>query len=272
MKHTRIVVRIGRTQNLENYSNARPEIEIEGVLEEGDDPEACKAQLRAEARAFVEEEVDAALEAENIPAKFWKGSRFQVYETQEVWLGAFRRQFRLPPPERLVIIVPEGVPLGERGEGKRWYSQLYRDSGRAMRLDHARQRAREHIADHPERGYRLVDCADGDLAAIPAWVAQLPEARHTVQELAACRALDWYEDHLGLGTRARVVECHYDPQDDGWLVELWAEGVEGARLVYVSSDAPTRFADRPVAVPVFDPADAGERDDDEGGEDDDDKL
>lgn len=247
MQHTRIAVRIGRTQSLENYSNVRPEIEIEAVLAPGDDLEACKAQLRAEARAFVEEEVDSALEAEGIPAKFSAAPRFLVYETREVWLDAFRRQYRVAPPERLLIVTPEGAPLGEGEDaGHRWYGKLFRGE-RGMRLDHALRRAEAHRADYPDRGYRVIFCAGGNLAALPAWVLAPAEARHTAQELAALRAASWYEDHLGLGTRAGVVACYSDDADEGgWFVGLRAEGLEGLRATHVGADGQVRFVGDPA--------------------------
>lgn len=244
MKHTRIVVRVGRTQSLENYSNIRPEIEIEALLEDGDDPEVCKAQLRREAAGFVEEEVDASLEQEGLPAKFWTGPRFRVYETKEVWLDALRRQFKIVPPERLLIIAPEKSAFVTRDEGKHWYRPLYvSGSRRALRLGHARQLAQERIAEH-EHAYHLVDCSDGDLSRIPAWVFEPVEARHSAQELAAVRAGEWYAAHLGLGTRVGVVACAHDFQADAYLVTVWAEGIEGTRVVVVRHDEAPRFVGR----------------------------
>jgi hypothetical protein len=174
VKHTRITVRIGRTQSLENYSNVRPEIEIEGLLEAGDDPAACKAQLLAEARAFVEEVIDEALEREGRGAKFSPEPRFRLAITaEEIYTGnGWTRRQKTTAPERLIALIPQAVAL-QQGDnpGRAWWGEPYGASSK-MRLTHARRAADEWLAGH--EGYRLIDCADGDLSRIPAWAMQPP--------------------------------------------------------------------------------------------------
>ena len=162
-----ITVRYGRTQSLESYSNVRPEITLSAELGDGDDPDAAKAALLYDARAFVEEMIDQALEAEGEHAKFSREPRYQVITTTTVG-GGWSRDPVQEPPERLVIVLPNETRLErhQRDDGVRacWWEE---QAGK-MRLSHALTEAARYLAEHEE--YRLIDASDGDLSRVPAWV------------------------------------------------------------------------------------------------------
>lgn len=160
-----ITVRYGRTQSLESYSNVRPEITLSAELAEGEAPDAAKEQLLAEARAFVEEAIDQAIEQDGRAAKFSREPRYQLIYTSEVWSG-WHRAPKQEPPERLFIILPNDAPI-ERGGGASWWQNPHPVS-RKLRLSHAVTAAGEWLAEHAE--YRLIDASDGDLSKVPAWV------------------------------------------------------------------------------------------------------
>src|SRR5262245_34880619 len=98
MKPTSITVSFGRTQSLREYSNIKPAITLSADLEDGDDPEACRAELLEQARTFVEEQIDLALEADGTPAKFSTAPRYKILHVTDRWIGgAFRGERRIAP-------------------------------------------------------------------------------------------------------------------------------------------------------------------------------
>lgn len=176
-----ITVSYQRTQSLQSYSNVKPGVSITAELSDDDDPRAVYATLFFEAKAFVEEAIDAALEQDGQPAKFAAGPRYRVFVTNRAWAvqeyGDRRRSrdVKVEPPEYLAIIVPHEARL-PRPEGRQWYDELYPSN---MRLSHAHlvmaRHIRAHVSDAPG-GIRIIDCADGDLTRIPAWVWETPTA------------------------------------------------------------------------------------------------
>jgi hypothetical protein len=180
MKLTTVSVRYGRTQSLESYSNVRPEITLSAELEDGDDPEAVRATLLVEARAFVEEAVDQALEQGGQAAKFERGPRYRTFVTAPTWVyledvaGRRSRQVKVSPLEYLAIIVPNAATLPQVTNG--YIDELY---PRKVRLGHAHLIVAEYIhACLGERpgGIRVIHCSDGDLSRIPAWVWEPAQA------------------------------------------------------------------------------------------------
>ena len=163
-----ITVRYGRTQSLESYSNVRPEITLSAELAEGEAPDAAKEQLLAEARAFVEEAIDQAIEQDGRAAKFSREPRYRLITTRTLWAGAWNRERKQEPAERLAIIVPHGTklerPRRDDGVSACWWEE---QAGK-MRFGHAWRVAAEYLAEHEE--YRLIDASDGDLSKVPAWV------------------------------------------------------------------------------------------------------
>ena len=81
MRITQITASWQETVSLGNYSNVKPSISLTATLDEGDDPAAWKAALMNEARTFVQEQVDAALEANDQPAKYSLEPRYDVRYT-----------------------------------------------------------------------------------------------------------------------------------------------------------------------------------------------
>jgi hypothetical protein len=169
MKITEITVSYGRTQSLESYRNVRPSITLKAEIADGDDPAAVRAQLLAEAKAAVHEEVDLALEDDDRPARYSLQPRYRVIITRELgghWTGYVRQE----PPEQLLIIVPDGA-LPDRGADGNltWWTALP-GRPRGARLWHVMQIAEAYLADHDRT--RRINCADGDLSRIPAWVLE----------------------------------------------------------------------------------------------------
>lgn len=172
MKRTQITVSFARTQSLGNYSNIKPSIVLGAELDEGDDAEAVKAQLLEEAQQFVYEAVDRALEDDGQAAKFSAEPRYRLAITAEsVHVGrGWGDRNKATAPEGLLVLLPQAVNLDET-EGRAWWGEPYGPS-RKLRLSHARRAAAEVLGDRP--GYRLIDCADGDLSRIPAWAMSPP--------------------------------------------------------------------------------------------------
>lgn len=169
MKITEITVSYGRTQSLESYRNVRPSITLRATLDEGEDPDAVRAQLLAEAKAAVHEEIDLALEDDDQPARYSREPRYRCIVTRELgghWTGCVRQE----PPELLLIILPDTTPM-ERGAGSapNWWTDIP-GRRRGVRLDHAKQIAAAYLAAHDRT--RLIDASDGDLSRIPAWVLE----------------------------------------------------------------------------------------------------
>lgn len=196
MQRTKIVVTYQRTHNLGNYSNVRPSISIEGTLEESDDPEVVKQQLRAEARAFVHEVIDEALESEGQAAHFSNEPRYRLaYTVEETYLGSGfdrGRHGKARAPERLLVIVPQPIRLHrDDNPGRQWWGDPYGPSSK-LRLSHARQAAADWLTDH--EGYRLIDCSDGDLSKISAWALEEPRAPEPEPELIPGEALAAFDD------------------------------------------------------------------------------
>lgn len=216
MQRTKIVVGYQHTHNLGNYSNARPSITIEATLDEGEDVEAAKAQLAAEARAYVHEQIDQALEHDGQPAKFSTEPRFRLERTVDATFGGWNEPRRTAAvPERLLVILPVGMSLKLRdtgGDTKTWWTSQGGDWHK-MRLASIRRVAAEWLEAEP--AYRLIDCSDGDLSKLPAWALELPvdpgppaPALAVVEEMAAGRTFT-ADDELD-----QLDEIAYDPDDD----------------------------------------------------------
>ena len=135
MKVTRISVRYGRTHNLGDYNNVRPEIELTAELDRNDDLDTALADLTADARAFVEEEIDQALEERGWAAHFSQEPRY------DVWMSDKRswKSDGLVIEPSVIAVVPAGT------EVRPGYHAL----DRGVRLKHAMQisRARHEKGD-----------------------------------------------------------------------------------------------------------------------------
>jgi hypothetical protein len=165
MQITQITVSYGETQSLPEYSNVKPSITLTAVLNDGEDTVTIEAELWQHAKTAVREQIDLALEVNNIPAKYSTDPRFQVLKTRSVSYYD-RDKIELP---KLVAIIPNETKLDDRFVHAGW-----RDS-RKLRYGHALRLA----AETAEEGYTIVDCADGDLsrlaAALPPKPAEQPQ-------------------------------------------------------------------------------------------------
>jgi hypothetical protein len=158
MNITQITVSYGETQSLPEYSNVKPNLTITATLDAGEDVAIVEAQLWEHAKDAVHAQIDAALEANNIPAKYSTEPRFQVLKTRTS--SYYDRGAPVPP--KVVAIVPDGLKLDDRFVGAGYHGS------RKLRYGHALRMASENV----DEGYTLVDCADGDISRL---LAQLPE-------------------------------------------------------------------------------------------------
>lgn len=176
MHITEITVSYGETQSLPEYSNTKPSLTLTAVLDDGDDPAAAEAELWTQAKNAVREQVDQALEANNIPAKYSTEPRYQVLRTRTVSYYD-RGKVELP---KLVAIIPNDAKLDDRFVHAGYLHSRKLRYGHALRL----------AAETAEEGYTLVDCADGDMGRLmvllPEEVAEEPPAQqHPIDAYAA---------------------------------------------------------------------------------------
>lgn len=197
MQITEITVSYGRTQSLEAYCNVRPSITLRATLDEGEDPEAARQQLLAEARAIVYEEVDQALEDDGKAAKYSAEPRYRLYITSEaMWVGRDRwggRTTKVDAPERLLVLAPNDARL-DAGDAPTWWNRPYGASSK-LRMSHARRRIAEYLKENAE--FRLIDCADGDLSRIPQWAMSPPPEPEPEPEPVAAFATERGADDEG---------------------------------------------------------------------------
>src|SRR5215208_8322371 len=112
MRITQITVSYGETQSLPEYSNVKPSLTLTAVLEDGDDPEDEEFELCEYARASVHAQIDAALEANDRPAKYDPCPRYQVLMT---YWDRWGHPKGTPEPPKVVVILPNAIALKEVG-------------------------------------------------------------------------------------------------------------------------------------------------------------
>jgi len=187
MKITQVTVSYGETQSLPEYSNVKPALTLTATIDPYDDPAVAEAALWELARQSVHAQIDAALEANGRAAKYDPAPRYQVLMT---YWDRYGRPRDTPEPPKIVVILPNSVEL-ERGPDVYFVSPNHLDT-RKLRYAHALRIATEAAQ---ERGYTLLDCADGDLsrllAALP--VVEPPEPL-SEEDAAGIRDADDRED------------------------------------------------------------------------------
>jgi len=159
MEITEITVSYGQTQSLPEYSNVKPMVTLKATIGEDEDPHVVRRNLFEMARAFVEAEIDDALERHDRPAVYSQEARFRVIATRQ------SRNYGEPswmPLENVVAIVPNEV---ERPEGGDWHSAQSAYSDRGVRHRHALTVARREA--NSRGALRIIDCSDGDLSRLP---------------------------------------------------------------------------------------------------------
>ena len=127
MEITEIIVSYESKQNVGNYSNVTPHITMKVALTEDDDPDRVLADVTTLVRTTVQREVDAALEANDLPPLYTTEPRYQVLVRHG------RRDGGL---ETVVVIAPVGTKLTGLSSSR---------SG--FRLDAIRQQAERHYSD-----------------------------------------------------------------------------------------------------------------------------
>jgi hypothetical protein len=196
MKITQITVSYGETQSLPEYSNVKPALTLTAVLDEGDDAQAVENDLWLQAKLNVREQIDLALEVNNIPAKYSTDPRFQVLKTRT---SSYYERDKIELP-KLVAIIPNDAKLDDRFVHAGW-----RDS-RKLRYGHAQCLAAETV----QEGYTLVDCSDGDLTAL---LALLPEEPAKIAPPLADDLSD--EDRRGYQQADDEEDDRDEDEDDG---------------------------------------------------------
>ncbi len=86
MKIEVVTVGYGVTQSLAGYCNVKPSISLTASVDEGEDEEQVQAALLERAQAFVHELVDDALEADDLPPRYYDGPRYRVFQTAIAFL------------------------------------------------------------------------------------------------------------------------------------------------------------------------------------------
>lgn len=137
----RVTVTYGRTWNMGNYSNVKPEVTVTAVLQDGDDPLAVQAELQQYAQGQVEAIIDQALEQQGDAPEFFTGPRFDVILARDAKLAA---------------VIPSGLELHLPGA----WAKLPAVVSRFRHL-----KALEAATRYDS--YTLIDCADGDLSRLP---------------------------------------------------------------------------------------------------------
>jgi hypothetical protein len=190
MKVTKISVRYGRTHNLGDYNNVRPEIELTAELALTDDVDEAIFSLATDARVFVEEAIDDALEQHNRPAFFSQEQRYDVILSRSV-MG--RGEPAIEP--KTVAIIPT------HGGTRRRAPNGYYASDLGVRLDHAKRLAGNLLSE--DEAERLVVCVYDhnltDLPALPREPEDLPfddsAAAHDAASDAALNITDILGEH-----------------------------------------------------------------------------
>lgn len=142
MQISQIVVKYGRTYNLGDYNNVRPEIILTAELAEDDDLDVVLAKLRAQARQEVEEEIDRSLEAQGSPPEFYNGPCFDALRVDK---------------EKYIAIVPHNIQGELPGEWGQIYSPWTK-----RRLETLKNLCAKKYSSHT-----IVDFSHGDFSELP---------------------------------------------------------------------------------------------------------
>lgn len=150
MEILEIKVKYGMTQNLGDYTNCRPEIEVSARLTAGDDVEETVLDLVKLARDQVREIVDDELEAAGHSPKYYNGQLFKVSRSEK---------------RNCIVVYPEHLELPREKNWKE--SDYWQGDG----LYHG-VRPETAVAAAVKLGERypnmmLVNCARGDFSELP---------------------------------------------------------------------------------------------------------
>lgn len=144
MRTAQITVSYQETCSLPEYSNVRPGITYVLDLEPGDDADDIRQHYTAMARTFVQQQIDAALEAHGKAPKYYAGPRVQLLQSPHG-----RHQD--------ILIMPDNRDDWPRG----WTHVMYPQESRRLRPTYALEVA-ARLAN--QRGGVVVDCSENMLA------------------------------------------------------------------------------------------------------------
>lgn len=207
MEIEKVVIKFGVTQNVGDYSNVRPEVELMAVLDVGDDPDLAIAHLRETATELIHGMVDDELELAGSEPKYFVGELYRISYADA---------------RGVVVICPVAAKLPEASN---WQTsdlwRTYSRAPRAMRWD-AAYRLGERLA--LEKGYQLVVCVNDGFDAIPGLPDPGPEpAWHAKNLQSNLRGLDIPESHW---EEISVLQ-HVDKK---YLAHLWHMNFENRPL------------------------------------------
>ncbi len=97
MEITKVIVKIGETHNLGNYSSTRPEITAEATLAQGDDFGAAVDILREQINAKLYAHIDERLMQHGQSPHYYDGAKFDIYISQRLKLIAIIPHKTKPP-------------------------------------------------------------------------------------------------------------------------------------------------------------------------------
>ena len=243
MQITEITVKMGMTQNLGDYTNCRPEIELRATLNEGDDPDVALNQLIADTRQQLHDVVDDELEAAGREVKYFTGPLFRTVYSDV---------------RQVIVVHLDAVELPAESNwkfGDMW--QRSHDFPARMRLATATRAAAElaerkgypvHFATTLEAALQLPPLPDA--GPEPAW--------HAKGLLSALRALHLPEAHWNLAELEHV--------DEEYLRRLYRTNLEqeplATRLAVIGDNLPWP-PDPPEDVPMDDEWDEDEEEEEE---------
>jgi len=245
MQITEITVKMGMTQNLGDYTNCRPEIELRATLNEGDDPDVALNQLIADTRQQLHDVVDDELEAAGREVKYFTGPLFRTAYSDV---------------RQVIVICLDAVELPAEKNwkiGDMW--QRSYDRPARMRLETA-MRAATELADKTGYPVHLATTPDAALQLPPLPDAGPEPAWHAKGLRNALQAMRLPEEHWNLAELAHV--------DEDYLRHLYRTNLEqeplAVRLAVIGGNLPWP-EDPPEDVPMDD-----EWDEEEEEEEDDD--
>jgi hypothetical protein len=157
---TQITVSYGGTQSLPEYSNCKVNISLTATIDPDDDPADAEAVLWAHAKESAHAQIDGALEANDIAAKYSTEPRYQVMQTY--WNQWDHRGETKPP--QYVIILPNTIDLDRGAYAQKLVHASSRGDSRKLRYQHALRIATAKLNE--DDGYTLIDCSNGDLTPL----------------------------------------------------------------------------------------------------------
>ncbi len=150
MEILEIKVKYGMTQNLGDYTNCRPEMEVSARMSAGDDVAETVLDLVNLAREQVHEIVDDELEATGQSPKYYNGRLLRVSRSEK---------------RDCIVVYPEHLELPREENWKERDSWQSDGIYQAMRPETAVAAAVKLGERYP--GMMLVNCTSGDFSELP---------------------------------------------------------------------------------------------------------